>query len=52
MHCVQSHLSFFVYIQPYVMNNYVTNTEMVSSNIHVLLGSEQESESVDSAEIK
>ena len=47
----------FVYIQPYVMDYYVmdyyvTNTEMVASNVHLLLGSERESESDDSAEVE
>ena len=42
----------FVYIESYVMNYYVTNAEMLGYNVHVLLGSEQESESDKSAEIK
>ena len=43
---------FFIYIKIYVMDYYVTNTEMAASNVHVLLGSEQESESDDSTEVK
>ena len=34
------------------MDYYVMNTEMAVSNVHVLLGSERESESDDSAEVK
>ena len=34
------------------MDYYVTNTEMVASNIHILLGSERESESDNSIEVK
>ena len=34
------------------MDYYVTNMETAASNVHVLLGTEQESESDDSAEVK
>ena len=43
---------FFVYAQVYVMDYYVMNMEMVESNVYVLVGSEQESESDDGAEVK
>ena len=49
--CLRSCVNF-AYIKPYVMYYYVTNTEMVASNIHVLLGSEPESESDNSIEVK
>ena len=42
---------FFAY-RVYIMDYYVTNTEMVESKVYVLVGSEQESESSDSAEVK
>ena len=45
-------ISVFVYAQVYILYYYVTNTEMAKSNVRVLLGSERESESNDSAEVK
>ena len=33
---------FFGYIQVYVMDYYVMNTEMAESNVYVVVGSEQE----------
>ena len=43
---------FFVYVQLYIMNYYITNTKMEESKVHTLVGSGQESESDDSAEVK
>lgn len=34
------------------MDYYIMNTEIAASNVHMLLGSEWESESDDSAEVK
>ena len=42
----------FVYVQIYIMYYYVTNTEMVESNVYMLFGLEQKSDSDNSAEVK
>ena len=44
-------IKFFVYIQVYIMEYYVTNVEMVESNIYVVVGSEQESQYDDITEV-
>ena len=41
----------FVYIQVYVIDYDVTNTEMVDSNVYVLVVSKWESQSDDIAEV-
>ena len=46
---------YFVYIlvySTYVMNNYIMIIKIVESNVYLLVGSEQESESDDSTEVK
>ena len=47
MHGLWSHSNFV-----YAMHYYITSTEMVESNLYVLVGSEQESDSSKSAEEK